>query len=133
MKRYLLLIVTILLVAPLLVKAEDPDIIYYDDDYIEYTDPIPVVEAPEELDIPTGDDETLTCDVDHFKKCLNNKDFYERLYDNGKGYICEKAVKITNQFFIMWLLSIISIILLIALVLALLKIRSLNKKYKTKK
>ena len=71
MKKRLLLIITILLVTPLLVKAEDPDIIFNDEDYIEYTDPIPVIEAPEEIDVSTIDDETLTCDVDQFKKCLN--------------------------------------------------------------
>ncbi len=133
MKRFLLLIITILLVAPLLVKAEDPDIIYYDDDYIEYTDPIPVVEAPEEIDIPTGEDETLTCDVDHFKKCLNNNDFYEGLSDKGNGYICESVAKTKRQFFVLWSLEIISLILFFALVFALLKIRSLKKKSKTKK
>ncbi len=133
MKKHLLLIITILLVTPLLVKAEDPDIIFNDEDYIEYTDPIPVIEAPEEIDVSTIDDEILTCDVDHFKKCLNNNDFYEGLYDNGKGYTCETVVKTKRQFFVMWLLEIISLILFIALVFALLKIRSLKKKTKTKK
>ena len=142
MKRYLLLIITVLLVTPLLVKADDDDeviidfdnetIIDYDEEYIEYNDSIPV-EAPEDVNIQTGNDNTISCDVDYFRKCLNNNDFYERLYDKGEGYTCESVKKSRRQFFVMWSLEILSLILFVSLVLALLKIRSLKKKTKTKK
>ena len=102
MNKYLLSIITILLVILLLVKAEDPNTIYYDEDYKEYSNPTLVVEDKEELDISTGDNKTLTCDVNHFKKCLNNNDFYERLYDKGDGYTCDTVVKSRRQFFVMW-------------------------------